>query len=270
MPVTTVTGSPPATSVVVPLLTNGQTYTFTVTATNTVGTGPASSASNAVTPSAPTAPAFVQQVSAHSSTVASLTVTPTTSITSGNRLVVLVGVWSNGKATAKSVTDTAGNTYTEVEHFTSSDNTEMSVWTAPITSGGGTKPAITITPSASADVGAAALEYAGLSAAAGTGAIDQTAHNTGTTSSAATVSSGATPASTAAGELAMGFYADSGFGDTLTAGTGFTSRSNVSKTSDIELLVEDQSAALGATPNASAGTGAKTTWLMSTVVFKHS
>ena len=37
-------------------LTNGTAYTFTVTATNLIGTGPASSASNAVTPAAPTAP----------------------------------------------------------------------------------------------------------------------------------------------------------------------------------------------------------------------
>ena len=93
---------------------------------------------------------------------------------------------------------------------------------------------------AKADVGVAALEYSGLSAAAGTGAVDQTAQNTGTTSSAATVSSGATPATTAGGELAIGFYVDSGFGDTLTAGSGFTSRTNVSKASDIELLVEDR------------------------------
>jgi hypothetical protein len=52
----TVTGSPPATSTTVSGLTNGTTYTFTVTATNANGNGPASAASNAVIPSAPTVP----------------------------------------------------------------------------------------------------------------------------------------------------------------------------------------------------------------------
>ena len=58
----TITGSPPATSTTVTGLTSGTTYTFSVEALNASGAGPASAASNAVTPQAavvPTAPTGV-------------------------------------------------------------------------------------------------------------------------------------------------------------------------------------------------------------------
>lgn len=47
------TGTGTVSPIVVPGLNNGTAYTFTVTATNGVGTGPASAASNAVTPATP-------------------------------------------------------------------------------------------------------------------------------------------------------------------------------------------------------------------------
>jgi hypothetical protein len=251
-------------------LTNGTSYTFTVTATNSVGPGPASAASNAVTPAATVTPTFIQQVASHANGVRSVAVTPASNFATGDRLVVLAGVWSGGGATAQSITDSAGNTYTEVLHFKASDKTELSVWTAPITSGGGSRPAVTLTATSKADLGVAVLEYSGLSPALGTGAVDQSAQKTAKTSAAAIVSSGPTPATTDGNELAVGFYNDSGFGDTLTAGNGWTQRSNVSNTSDMEFLVEDNPAAIAATPNASAGTGSNTVWEMATVVFKHS
>ncbi len=215
------------------------------------------------------APVFVQQAAGHGAAVTSLAVTPGSGVTSGNRLVVVAGVWSSSGATTAHVSDSAGNTYVELLHFKASDGTEMSVWTAPITSGGGTKPTVTVTPSAKADVGVAVSEYSGLSSVGDASVVDQLADSTGTTSSAATVSSGPTAATASGNELALGMYVDSGFGDSLTAGSGWTQRSSVSKTSDMEVLTEDQAlASAGATPNASVGTGAHTIWLMATVVLK--
>jgi len=213
-------------------------------------------------------PSFVQQVSGRGH-AGSVTVTPGSAVTSGDRMVVEVGVWSSAHATASGVTDTAGNTYTELTHFAASDGTEMSVWTAPITAGGGTKPTITAKVTSSADIGVAAAEYSGLSTAAGAAVLDVQAHAAGSSAGAGTVSSGATPATAGSGELAIGFYADSGFSDTLTPGTGFTGRVNVSPTSDMELLVEDQIAGQGATPAATVSISARTTWLMATLVLKH-
>jgi hypothetical protein len=210
----------------------------------------------------------VQQVSAHGH-AGSLAVTPGSAVAAGDRLVVEVGVWNSSGATASGVTDSAGDSYTELTHFTASDGTELSVWSAPVTAGGGTKPTITAKMTSTADIGVAAVEYAGLSAAAGSSVLDVQAHAVGVTGGAGTVSSGVTPAVTGNGELAIGFYADSGFGDALTAGSGFTGRVNLSPASDMELLVEDQGVGQGTTPAAAAGTGPGTTWLMATLVLKH-
>ncbi len=267
-PATKVTGTPPADSATISGLTNGVTYTFTVTAANEVGSGPPSSASNAVTPTGTTAPAFVQQIAGHGHG-ASLTVTPSLNLTSGNRLIVEASVWNSAHATTSKVQDSAGDTFTELLHFTASDGTEMSVWSAPVSAGAGLKPTITATPTSSADVGLGVLEYSGLSSAAGTGVVDVTSQATGKTTAAAVVSTPATAATTAPGELAVGFYADSGFEDALMARMGFNGRINVSPAGDMELLAEDAiTGAAGATPATSVQTGGAAIWLMATIVFK--
>ncbi|HEY4096235.1 MAG TPA: N,N-dimethylformamidase beta subunit family domain-containing protein, partial [Baekduia sp.] len=263
---TTVTGSPAPATALVTGLTNGASYTFTVKAANSIGDGGESAASAAVTPSQ--APALVQRVSGRAS-ASTLRLTPASPIVAGNRLVVLAGAWSQGRATISGVTDAAGNTYTRATSVTASDDTQLSVWTAPITAGAGTRPVITITATGTADIGGAALEYTGLSSAAGSASIDAVKTATGTAGSSGFVTSGATAATTGANQLAMGFYVDSGWSRTLTADPSFTERVNVSPASDMEFVVEDAVADTGTTPAAHVSTAANTPWLMATVVFKN-
>ena len=265
-PTTTVTGTPAPTNATVIGLTNGTTYTFTVTASNPSGTATPSAASNPITPSMTSPPVFIQEATAEAQSVTNgISVSPTSNLTAGNRLVVEV-VESAGATT--NVTDSVGDTFTKLTSVTASNGTQMSIWTAPITNSGGTKPVITATPSTTANMTIAALEYQGLSGAPGSVVLDQVASAAGTTTSAATVQSGPTPPTSGTNEEAIGFYADQGSNDTLAAGSGYTPRVTVAPTSEPEALVEDQVLSTSGTPNASASTGSNTTWMMATVVLK--
>jgi hypothetical protein len=211
-------------------------------------------------------PALVQRVTAYSDTVRRLPIRPQHPVTAGDRLVVEASSW--GGAVAR-VTDSSRNRYTELVRRTAADGTEMSVWTAPVTAGRGTRPTITVTGGSLADIGAVALEYSGLSTAPGAAAIDQVASRTGTTRGPVSVSSGAAGTTARSNELAIGVYADSGFGDVVRAAPGWTERANVSPSvTMMEQLVEDQVVAAGSRPRAAAVTGSETPWLMATIVFR--
>jgi hypothetical protein len=67
-PATTVSGSPPATNVTIKGLTDGTSYTFKVSASNSNGAGPASAESNAVTPTGLSAPGAPTEVAASPAT----------------------------------------------------------------------------------------------------------------------------------------------------------------------------------------------------------
>jgi RHS repeat-associated protein len=262
-------------------LTNGTTYTFTVTASNGIGNGPTSSASNAVTPSSANAnpPSFIQKANA-SQYGASDSVTMASTVTTGNRLIVLVeaNIGTGSPTTTTGVTDSAGNSYTELQHAAAADGTDYSVWTALITAGGGTKPTImTTNSSTTATIDLAVLEYAGLSQATGAGAVDQMASATGAAAgSPAEVSSGPTAATTGSGELALGFYVDAyGYVDQNTGyyidgpspDANWNSRASDSPAGP-EFLVEEQPVSLGATPNARVYPCPYATWIVGTIVFK--
>ena len=222
---------------------NGSAYTFKVTATNAVGDGPDSAASNAVTPNA-VAAVRAAGLGPHP-TATTLQLTPASAITVGDRMVVhgrRVELTAERRSPA-SPTRPATRTRRS-RASAASDDTELSVWSAPITAGGGTRPTITVTATGSADIGAAALEYAGLSTAAGAAAVDQFKTATGTSSAAGFVTSGPTAAMTGDNGLAIGFYVDSGLRAHAERrpelhASGSTSR----PTSDMEFVAEDAPAA---------------------------
>jgi hypothetical protein len=140
-----VTGSPPATTTTVTGLTNGTAYTFTVSATNATGTGPASTASNAVTPSA-AGPVTVDKTvfTDGSGTMTSPSITTSTA----NDLIVAF-VSSDGPAGSGQQTFTvtgAGLTWTLAKR-SSSQSGDSEIWWARA-SGTLTSQTVTATPSA--------------------------------------------------------------------------------------------------------------------------
>jgi hypothetical protein len=265
---TTVSGWPAPTSTILHGLRTGGSYSFRVTATNDSQTGSPSRASSTVTLARHAAPAFVQRAAAYLDRVASLPIPLRTAPARADRILVETAVWGRG-ARAGLVTDSAGDHYTELLSRVASDGTEMSVWTAPVSGPSRSRPVVTVTPTAVADVGAVAVEYAGLSTAPGALAVDSIGGATGNTRGSAVIGASGREAAGAKGELAVGLYADSGFGDVVLPGTGWANRVDTPPThGTMEMLIEDRIVGRGARPRATTKSGPRTPWLMAVVVFR--
>jgi hypothetical protein len=139
-------------------------------------------------------------------------------ITSGNRLIAVLTSQAVGASAAYSVTDTAGNTWTEDNtHLWATSIVRVSIWSAPISLGGGTKPTITVSSSTNVyGISAVVTEFSGLSAVSGATALDGTAGNDVGSGTATSCPTGTTAVTTAANELAIAAYADYGWNATMT------------------------------------------------------
>jgi hypothetical protein len=147
----TVSGSPPGTSTTVTGLTNGTTYTFKVSATNANGTGPDSSASNAVTPSAPSAPAAPTGVSANAgngSASVSWTAPTDTGGSTITKYTVTPYIGSNAQ-TPTTVTGSPPATTTTVSGLSNGTTYTFTVSATNVTgTGPESSPSSSVTPSA--------------------------------------------------------------------------------------------------------------------------
>ena len=193
-------------------------------------------------------------------------------VAANNRVVVGVRVDSNPNgAVVQAVTDSAGNVYTK--HVTATNNrpsgfqAEVTIWSAVVTAGAGTRLTITATSTGSADISIGAAEYSGLSTVGGAGAVDQVAVGGAVATSGP--ASGSTPATTNSNELAVGYYGDGGSGVLITAGSGWSQRFNNSANSQGTIALEDQALATsGATPNSQWSNASPNSWAVAEVVFK--
>lgn len=140
-------------------------------------------------------------------------------VTAGNRLIAVLSAQAVGASAAFSVSDSAGNTWTEdVTHVFTTSIMRCSIWSAPITAGGGSKPTVTFSSATNIyGISATLLEVSGLSNVSGAGALDGTAGNDGGNTQSTSPTTGTTAATTAANELTVCGYGDYGWNTTITA-----------------------------------------------------
>lgn len=168
----------------------------------------------------------IAQTKAGQATATSFTIVWANNTTTGNLIVVGVGVITG---TVSSITDSQSNTYTKATGGNANNN-DGEIWYAQNITGG-TTPTITVNLSATVTASGLAQEYSGMAASA----FDKISSNTGI---GGTGSSGNTSATTSNNELIVGFVAN-GSG-TPTAGTGYGNLTLNSATSTNVVAIEDK------------------------------
>ncbi|MDQ1475116.1 MAG: large repetitive protein, partial [Actinomycetota bacterium] len=218
---TTVTGTPPSTSTVVNGLTNGTTYTFTVVASNSIGSSASSAPSNAVTPS-PTPPIAVERTVAADGVGTVSTPAFNTSL-AGDLIVAFVS--ADGPASSTTTTSVTGSglTWTLDQRGNSQAGT-TEVWHANASTAL-TNAVVTATSSSGLDISITVVAFNGasgigahVSAGARTGAPSATLTTAGSGSLVYAVGNDydrATARTTGSGESIVHQWVDTVSGDTF-------------------------------------------------------
>lgn len=164
------------------------------------------------------------------STTGSGTTSPVTStnfagtVVAGNLMVVTVVDDSGVSEPAMTVTDSGGNTYTQIANTGASNTGTHTLWYAPVTTGGATFHVIvTNTGGAFARLTVVAQEFQGFT---GTPTFDKvSAYATGSSTAALSATSGTL---SNAAEVVVGSFAHYATASAFTLGTGYTNLGTVS------------------------------------------
>src|SRR5208337_1342780 len=175
-----ITGQGAASPITVTGLTNGTAYTFTVTATNAIGTGSPSGSSNQVTPtSAPTFGTEIYSFGSGSTNSPPGTCSINSNVSVGQRVVVIATDDGNAYSVT-GVTDTKGNSYSQMLYYrnTNYESSNICIWSAYITTAlTAGKDTITVGWNSVSSWNAFAISIVTLNNTAQTGQPDSTAEN---------------------------------------------------------------------------------------------